>query len=63
MTPNVGTTDRLLRALLGLALLSLVVLLEGNMRWVGLIGIVPLLTAVFRVCPVYSVLGIRTCKA
>ena len=60
MTCNVGTADRILRALAGLGLLSLLVLLEGNARWLGLIGLVPLLTAVVRFCPLYTVLGIRT---
>ncbi len=60
MTCNVGTADRIVRALLGLGLLSLVVVLDGNVRWIGLIGLVPLLTAAVRICPLYSVLGIRT---
>jgi hypothetical protein len=61
MTTNIGTTDRLLRLVLGLVLLSLTVLLEGNMRWIGLVGIVPLATAVFRWCPAYSLFGLNTC--
>ena len=63
MTPNVGTADRILRVLAGLGLLSLIVVLDGNARWFGLIGLVPLLTAGIRFCPLYTVLGIRTCKA
>jgi len=50
-----------IRVIAGLALLSLLVLLDGNARWFGLIGLVPLLTAGVRFCPLYSVLGIRTC--
>jgi hypothetical protein len=45
----------------GLALLSLFFLLEGNARYWGLIGIVPILTGFFRFCPVYPLLGISTC--
>jgi hypothetical protein len=60
MTCNVGTADRILRALAGLALLSLLVLLDGNARWLGLIGLVPLLTAAVRFCPLYTALGIHT---
>lgn len=60
MLRNVGTADRILRALVGLALLSLLVVLDGNARWLGLIGLVPLLTAVVRFCPLYTVLGVRT---
>jgi hypothetical protein len=61
MTKNVGTTDRMIRIILGLVLLSLLVLAEGAARWLGLVGIVLLLTAAFSSCPAYSLLGIRTC--
>jgi hypothetical protein len=63
MNPNVGTADRIVRLLVGLGLLSLLVVLDGNARWFGLIGLVPLLTAGIRFCPLYTLLGIRTCKA
>lgn len=61
MTKNVGGIDRILRILVGLALLSLVFLLEGNARWWGLFGLVPLLTGLFSTCPLYSILGFNTC--
>jgi Protein of unknown function (DUF2892) len=61
MNTNVGSIDRAVRVILGLALLSAVFLLEGPVRWVGLIGLVLLLTAAFGVCPLYTVLGIKTC--
>lgn len=61
MTPNVGGIDRTLRIVAGLALLSLFFLLEGNARYWGLIGIVPILTGFFRFCPVYPLLGMNTC--
>lgn len=63
MTPNVGTVDRAIRVLVGLGFLSLFVVLDGNARWLGLIGLVPLLTAGIRFCPLYSLLGVRTCRA
>ena len=62
MTANIGNIDRILRVLIGLALLSLVVLLDGQARWLGLVGLVPLLTAGLRFCPLYPLLGIRTCS-
>ncbi|QFR34745.1 DUF2892 domain-containing protein [Ancylobacter sp. TS-1] len=61
MTRNIGTIDRTLRVLVGLALLSLLFVLEGNLRWLGLIGFVPLLTAFLGNCPAYSILGVSTC--
>jgi hypothetical protein len=63
MNTNVGSIDRAVRIVVGLALLSLVFLLNGSGRWFGLIGIVPLLTASFGFCPLYTVLGINTCPA
>lgn len=61
MKPNVGGFDRILRVTLGLALLGLFFFAEGNTRWFGLIGFVPLLTGLFSFCPLYPVLGISTC--
>jgi len=62
MTANVGTTDRIIRAAAGLIILSLVFLLEGNARWFGLIGTIPLATAAFGYCPPYAWMGINTCR-
>jgi len=61
MNANVGGIDRLLRIVAGLALLAAVALLEGHARWLGLIGLVPLLTGVFGYCPLYVPFGFRTC--
>jgi hypothetical protein len=62
MTANVGQTDRVLRIVVGLALLSLVFLLDGGLRWIGLVGIVPLVTGIAGSCPGYSLLGVSTCS-
>jgi len=61
MSRNVGTLDRSLRIVAGLALLSLLVLLEGSARWWGLVGLVPLATGLLRWCPAYGIVGINTC--
>lgn len=63
MKANVGNIDRVLRVIVGIALLSLFFILEGDARWFGLVGIVPLLTAAMRFCPLYAVLGMNTCAA
>lgn len=63
MKPNVGNADRVVRILIGLGLFSLLFLLEGNAKWFGLIGLVPLLTGTLRYCPLYAVLGLDTCPA
>lgn len=59
LSRNVGTIDRTLRVLLGLALLSLT--LFGPKTLWGLVGLVPLLTGLVGSCPLYSLLGLRTC--
>jgi len=61
MKSNVGSIDKVLRIVAGLALLSLVFILYGNARWWGLIGIVPLLTGSLGWCPAYTVVGPNTC--
>lgn len=61
MTSNVGGIDRILRIVLGIAILSLLFLLDGNARWWGLLGVVPLATGLLRNCPLYSMLGISSC--
>jgi len=50
--------DRMVRAVLGLALLSLVFI--GPRTFWGLVGLVPLATAAIGWCPLYSVFGIST---
>jgi len=59
MQINVGGIDRILRIVVGLVLIALAA--TGTVGWWGYIGIVPVLTGVFRFCPAYSLLGLRTC--
>lgn len=59
MNQNAGTLDRVIRVALGLGLLLLVVV--GPQSWWGLVGIIPLLTGVVGYCPLYGILGLRTC--
>ena len=61
MTRNVGMIDRVIRIVLGIALLALIVFVDAPWRWVGLVGLVPLLSAVAGTCPLYSLLGVSTC--
>ena len=42
------------------ALLAYAYLGQGQARWIGLIGIVPILTAVISFCPLYAMLGVKT---
>ena len=56
---NEGTLDRAIRVIVGLAVLSLVVV--GPRTWWGLVGLVPFATGVAGFCPLYRLLGLRTC--
>lgn len=58
MEPNVGQTDRVVRIVAGLLLLSLTVV--GPQTWWGLIGLVPLATAFINFCPAYRLIGFNT---
>jgi hypothetical protein len=58
---NVGSTDQVIRLVLALALFALVFILHGAVRWVGLLGIVPLITGLVGKCPLYSLLRVNTC--
>ncbi len=59
---NVGGIDRVLRIVVGLALIAGFFLnTEGAYRWAYLIGIVPLATGLMSSCPLYSILGLSTC--
>ncbi|HWM44631.1 MAG TPA: DUF2892 domain-containing protein [Burkholderiales bacterium] len=60
MKANVGMTDQAARIVIGVALLSLAVILEGGARWLGLIGLVPIATALLSYCPLYSLLGVAS---
>jgi hypothetical protein len=63
MKANVGGIDRVLRIVVGLAVLSLIFVLPEPTRWWGLIGIVPLATGLVRFCPLYALTGVNTCPA
>ncbi|AZL60056.1 DUF2892 domain-containing protein [Tabrizicola piscis] len=66
MTRNMGSIDRGLRALVGLALLAGAFLLGwfgGWMVWAAAaVGVIMLATAAMGNCPAYSIVGIKTCK-
>ncbi len=62
METNVGGTDRIVRIVVGVALLSLVFILDGGNRWWGLVGLALLATGLLRWCPAYIPFGIKTCR-
>ncbi|HMS27879.1 MAG TPA: DUF2892 domain-containing protein [Burkholderiaceae bacterium] len=63
MNKNVGSTDRIIRAIVGIVLLALASMGNfGAYAWVGyVLGAVMLGTAAIGWCPPYSLFGINTC--
>jgi hypothetical protein len=59
MNKNVGSTDRVIRLILGAAIIGGGVYLQS---WWGAIGLIPIVTAVAGWCPPYALLGINTRK-
>ena len=69
MTANLGTFDRILRLILGAVLIA-APLLDTPAIWssaalvfasIG-VGLLLVVTALFRFCPLYRILGLSTCK-
>lgn len=60
MQTNVGGIDKVLRITAGVVLIALAA--TGTVGVWGWIGVVPLLTGLFNFCPLYSLIGIKTCK-
>lgn len=62
MSQNVGGIDRILRIVVGVALLVWGFLLSQPINYWGAIGVIPLFTALIGWCPAYSLFGIKTNK-
>ena len=58
MKANIGSVDRVVRIVAGCAILAAGYYFRS---WWGLLGLLPILTAVFRFCPAYVPLGMSTC--
>ena len=65
MKANVGSIDKVVRIIIGLAIIGAGVYLQDQSPWGGwwgAIGVVPILTAFLSFCPAYTLLGISTCS-
>lgn len=63
MKCNIGKADKVIRIFVGLGMLSLIFLMRDPSRFFGLIGVIPLVTGIAGTCPIYSLLGINSCKS
>ncbi len=59
MKKNVGSTDRVIRIIVGLIIIFIGIYFKS---WWGLIGVLPIITAALGWCPAYLPFGISSCK-
>jgi len=59
MKKNVGKADMIIRLIIGVVIASLGIAYQS---WWGLVAILPIFTAFINYCPLYSVLGCKTCS-
>ena len=59
MKRNIGTIDKTIRIIAGLAIIGAGVYFRS---WFGLIGLLPLMTGLVGYCALYTFLGINTCS-
>ncbi|MDD5455691.1 MAG: DUF2892 domain-containing protein [Candidatus Margulisbacteria bacterium] len=59
MKCNVGPVDRVVRIIIGVAIVLVGVIFKS---WWGLIGVIPLVTALLGKCLFYMPFGVNTCK-
>ena len=65
MSTNVGNIDRILRVIIGLALIAYAIPVgfpQTGWNWVGWIGLGPIVTAIIGNCPAYTAFGVSTCS-
>jgi hypothetical protein len=60
MIANVGGIDRIVRIVVGVALIGAT--LAGFIGLWGWLGVIPLATGLFRVCPAYLPFRVNTCN-
>ncbi len=63
MDKNIGKTDRLLRLSLAAIMVVIALTITSPLRWIAwLVAAIMIVTSLVSICPIYSILGIKTCK-
>ncbi len=62
MTKNIGNLDKWIRIVLGIVLIVLIFIIQSGWRWIGLLGVVLIITAFINFCPLYLPFKINTRK-
>lgn len=60
MKRNVGNVDRIIRIVAGVAVIAAGLYFQS---WLGVLGLIPIGTALIGFCPLYTLLGLNTCPA
>jgi hypothetical protein len=61
MQLNIGSTDKFVRVAIGISIFSLALVLPSQLKLISLLGVIPILTALVRWCPLYTLFGLSTC--
>ncbi|MBU0713292.1 DUF2892 domain-containing protein [bacterium] len=59
MKCNVGKTDKIIRWIIGIVAIALGIFFKS---WWGAVGLIPIVTASMSFCPIYSIVGLSSCK-
>lgn len=59
---NIRFINRGIKFISGLILLSILFLGDGNLKYLGLIGVIPIISAIFDICPLCLISGKKSCK-
>ena len=59
MKANVGSTDRIIRFVLGAVIIVVGFYFKS---WWGVVGVVPIVTGLLNYCPAYNLIGVSTKK-
>lgn len=62
VSANLGTPDRIIRLIVGVMALGLYGALPSPWRYLTLLGLVLIATSLSKICPLYRLLGISTCR-
>jgi len=62
MKRNVGAADRAVRLIVGVLILGLYGALSGPWKYLTLLGLIPVGTALTGNCPLYTLFGFSTCR-
>lgn len=61
MKANMGSTDRWIRLILGVIFILMFFFIASPVKYIGILGVIFVITALVKWCPLYILFGINTC--